>query len=248
MHLQVAEQIRQQVVDEPQGNNGRLPELLETAWPAFYLGHIAPDFSPMDQLSRYDTHFYPIPLGPEDDAIGQMLSQYPGLQNGRLLPPHQAIFLSGYLAHLLLDMVWYRDILIPYFHQRAVLGPRKQRQIVHFLLLTYLDRIAYEQLPETAADDLYAAQPTAWLPFGTDEGLKRWRDVVARQLRPGAPKETAEIYARRINVPLLEFNQRFEDPDWMNTHIFQHIPLPTVEQIIADAVSPSIDLIARYLQ
>jgi hypothetical protein len=114
-------------------------------------------------------------------------------------------------------------------------------------LLTYLDKLAFESLPETAVSTLAAAQAEQWLPFARNEHLLSWRDEIVPQRQPGACIRTIEIYAERLGMTPDEFAINIEDPDWMDRHIFGQLPVLEIQNILDTAVPRSVDLIANYL-
>ena len=161
MHLHIAEQIFSMVAAN---GNGRLQQTLAADWPAFYLGSVAPDVNAISPLPREGTHFYDVPPAPEETAYGAMLEKHPQLTDFGRMSAGQAVFVAGYSAHLMLDLIWLREIVYPFFFKADHLGDRKQRQLTHFILLTYLDTIAFEALPETAVSTLATALPV--FPYG----------------------------------------------------------------------------------
>lgn len=244
MHLHTAEQMRTAV--QAQAGNGRLAELLQAQWPAFYFGSVAPDFQGIVGLPRAQSHFFEMPPLPGHDAMQQMLHTYPQLANPAALPPGQAVFVAAYGAHLLLDLIWFYDVVMALFRQPS-LGARDHRILLHFALLTWLDRQAYEALPSTAAQTLAAAVPDGWLPFADAAVLASWRDLIVTQLRPGDRIQTIDIFAERIGMTPTAFAAMIEDDTWIQQELFAVIPLDQVQHALATAVPRSIDLLTRYL-
>lgn len=247
MHLDVAERIRSELVAR-QGENGRLARCLIAEWPAFYLGSVAPDYQTICDIPREDTHFYPLPPEPYNQAWPRMLAQHRELADASLLPPDQAVFIAAYSAHLMLDLLWFREILVPYFFRAADIGDVAQRRLLHNILLTYLDMQALETLPRAAAETLAAAEPCHWLPFAADADLVRWRDMLVAQLWPGAEVQTIAIYAERLGIAPEVFRMNIEDPAWMQTQVFDKIPVDKVQARLATAVPASIEILEDYLQ
>jgi hypothetical protein len=243
MHLRIAEQI----MGEAERGNCRLHALLQQEWPAFYFGSVAPDYQSICGIPREQTHFYGIPPEPDNQGYNVMLRQFPELAHSQQLPPTQAMFVAAYSVHLMYDLIWLRDIVDPYFFHAKDMGDRQQRILVHFILLTYLDKLAFESLPETAVSTLAAAQAEQWLPFARNEHLLSWRDEIVPQLQPGACIRTIEIYAERLGMTPDEFAINIEDPDWMDRHIFGQLPVPEIQNILDTAVPRSLNLIADYL-
>lgn len=248
MHLHIAEQIythltHEAVVDEVV--NGRL----RTEWPAFYLGSIAPDVQTISGAPRSATHFYNANGSTREVADEIMLSQYPQLATK--LPETQAIFMVGYMAHLLLDVIWLHDIVIPYFWLPKGLGDPPQRMLRHNILLTYLDQLAQAALPASAGQTLaqahLAPEKGPWLPFVADQHLAAWQAMIVRQLQPGAPSETVAVYAERMNMTPAEFSAHLHDPAWMDERIFQAVPVPQIQARLQTAVPETCTLITHYL-
>ena len=125
----------------------------------------------------------------------------------------------------MLDLIWLREVVYPFFYLPRDLGDRQKRQLTHFILLTYLDTIALNALPETAVSTLAAADSKQWLPFIDDAILTEWRDMLVTQLQPGAPVKTVEIYAGRLRASPVEFAANLQDPAWMQAQVFDKIPV-----------------------
>ena len=243
MHLQMAEWIRR---DERL--HGRARTLIEQEWPAFYLGNIAPDVNAIhSDISRKATHFYNIPPSPEEWGYPDMFTAYPHLAASQELSPAQAVFVAAYSIHLMLDVRWFREVLVPYFFEQGEWQDNKERFLVHNTLLTHLDGLAFATLPQEAGEILAAATPQHWLPFAPDEALICWQETVAPQLFPGATTRTIEIYSGRMKMTPAEFSAHLEDPAWMNTNLFQRVPVPQVQAMLHDALGQSIEVITTYL-
>ncbi len=245
MHLHTAEQIRERIA--AQNEDGRLLAQLDAYWPAFYLGSVAPDINAISNIARSATHFYRIPPLAGEPAYDVMLAQYPELACGPDLAANRAVFVAAYRAHLLLDLVWLRQIVDPFFFHADHLGGRKQRQLTHFMLLTWLDGLALAALPDTAVTTLAHASPRHWLPFAPDETLVSWRDSLVDQLKPDALPRTVEIYAGRIGVSPERFAANLQDEVWMAEHVFDKIPVDRVQAHLTTAVTHSVEMIRKYL-
>lgn len=218
MHLQMAQLMKTAVLNTAHyGENGRLlHDTLTEQWPAFCLGQIAPDFSPIAKLSRYDTHFYPIPLPNEHDTIETLFAAYPSLRQAERLPAAQRVFVAGYIAHLLYDVVWYRQVLIPGFVQDPRFADRAHRRLAQFVMLAWFDQLAFRQLDRAFGVALKTAVPQNWLPFGNDAALCDWAEMIAIQFEPDQPILTLNVYASRVGLAPDQFRRYFEDEAWMN--------------------------------
>jgi hypothetical protein len=241
MHLHIAEQVR-----ASDGLNGAVGRLLAQEWPACYLGSVAADVQVISQAPREQTHFYGLPPDPQQLPYEVMLERHPELANAGRLPSAQAVFVAAYTAHLLLDVRWYWEVLVPYFIS-AEWGETRYRFLIHNTLLTYLDQIALAALPATAGATLAAAEPANWLPFAADADLVQWRDMLVAQMQPGAAVQTVEIYAKRLGMTAADFAANLRDPAWLEAQVFSNIPLPRVQAVLDGAVGQSIELIEKYL-
>lgn len=247
MHLHYAEKIRLAAVAR-YGADGRLPTLLDQSWPAFYLGSVAPDCQELAGVPRTATHFYNVPPEPDNQAYPRMLAAYPELADPAQMAPSQAVFVAAYAVHLLFDLVWFREILLPYFVE--AMDKRvgyQQRHLIHNIVLTYLDLQAYDALPATAGGTLAAAAPDHWLPFVADEALRQWRDLLVAQLQPEGMPETVTIYAHRLRMSPAEFAADLENPAWMNEHVFSVVPIAKVQARLDAALLAGLDVLAHYL-
>lgn len=243
MHLQMAERLLDDSRLDPQ-----VRQILGDHLPAYYLGNVAPDYQTITSIPRERTHFYDLPPSVGDDACLTMLTQYPELSAARAQSQVQAAFISAYCSHLLLDLRWYREILIPFFLGPGDWEDHRHRFIVHNTLLTYLDKQAFYSLPESAAETLEAAKPNSWLPFASDADLSAWRDFLVSQMKPGATPQTVEIYAGRLSMSPEEFSENLDRPEWMEEYVFSKVSLESVLAILTTVVSDSIDLIFDYFQ
>jgi hypothetical protein len=154
------------------------------------------------------------------------LAAYPQLADGAALPPEQALFVAAYSVHLMVDLIWFRDVLIPYFvNAKQWASAFEERRMVHQMVLTYLDKLAYDALPETAVTTLSSAVPNQWLPFVSDEALRQWQDLLVAQLEPTGELETINVYAGRLGMTPAAFAANLNSPAWMDEHVFRYIPI-----------------------
>lgn len=244
MHLEMAERMAAH-----EGLPGGVACRIDAHWPAFYLGNVAADFQTICDVPREEAHFYKLPPARGVAAHEVMLERYPQLARPEEMAPAQAVFIAGYRAHLLLDLRWYWDVLIPFFIEaEGWPADHRRRFLVHNTLLTYLDGEARATLPADAGETLAAADPHGWLPFASDGDLIRWRDLLVRQLRPGAQRETVAIYAERMNMRPEAFSAHLADPEWMEKQVFRKVPLEAVEAVLEEGLEASVGLVADYLR
>ena len=181
--------------------SGALPPEVAGAWPAFLLGNIAPDVQVLSGQPREATHFFPVPLNSAPPAEEVLFAQHPGLARLGALPPAQAVFVAGYLAHLVFDQLWVRMIFEPVFGPEQTWGEGfKERLYLHNVLRAHWDAQDLARLTPATAADLAAAAPREWLPFVADADLAGWRDLVAEQLAESGTSRTVEVFAARMRA------------------------------------------------
>lgn len=184
----------------------RLPETIRQAinahLGAFLLGNTAVDVQSLTGQPRFDTHFYHVHGDSTARACETLLAAYPELANPRQLNPAHAAFVSGYLAHLVWDECWLRDVFRPFYMESSLWPDRLTRNIHHNALRVLLDRQAEVALRRRSdlAPLLRSVQPNHWLPFVQPEALSRWRDWVADQLADPGAVETAHVFAGRMSI------------------------------------------------
>ncbi len=243
-HLRIAQQILASS-DLPQSIRDRLDKD-EVVRGAFFFGHIAPDVQVISRQPREATHFFDLPPTNRRPAYMRMLATHPELAGYAGLPGIKAAFIVGYISHLLLDECWVREIFYPVFGPDQLWADRRERLLLHNVLRAWLDRRDISHLQSGMDDFLCRAEPDSWLPFAADADLKRWRDLVAAQLAPGAEIRTVEIFANRARVPDSEFLALLE-PDSMKEHIFSRVPLVELDRFHDRAFDRIHDLTLRYL-
>ena len=245
MHLDIAEQI----LAHPQ-LDAEVRSRLATQWPAFYLGSVAADYQSIGDVPREVTHFYPVPM-PMDEVVGwqKLQTAHPELADSQNLDEQTAIFVAAYAAHLHYDVVWYKQILIPYFwlsNQWEGVS-RRERFTIHNVLLTYLDGVSLGKLPDSAENTLTNATNPYDIPFIDTPLLSEWHQMLVTQLAPNAPIRTVEIYAGRLKITPDEFAAKLRDAEWLQSQLFDRVPLEAVHAVFAQALDDSVQLINQYL-
>ncbi len=213
---------------------------------AFLFGHIAPDVQVVSRQPRETTHFFAVPPTNHHLAYERMLAAHPLLARPSTLPAAQAAFLAGYMAHLLLDELWVREIFSPVFGPEQGWGDWRERLLLHNVLRTWLARRDLPRLRDGIGALLRQAQPDGWLPFVTDDDLCRWRDQIADQFEPDTTIRTVEVFAGRARISDAEFLALLE-PDVLRERIFSRVPLAALDAFQERAVARSHDLTVRYL-
>ena len=219
--------------------------LLEQRGP-FLLGHTAPDVQTVSGQTREETHFYAIPRTTDRPAHEVLFATHPALTHAEALPPAQAAFVAGYVAHLVLDELWLDCIYFPYF-RRQEWGSRRERSFLHNVLRTWMDRQDQQQLNGSVVMALREANPQGWLPFVSDECLQAWRDWLVEQLGPGHSVQTAEVFAQRMGIPVVEVEAALRSPQQMEERVFRRIPQSVLQSFHDIGYERSVALISQYL-
>lgn len=220
--------------------------LLQAHYGPFLLGHTAPDVQTVSGQQREETHFYTLPPSSSVSAVQVLLNTYPVLARAERLEPARAAFLSGYLAHLLADELWWREIFHPFFGPQAEWGTWQERLFLHNVLRTWLDEQDQARLDGREAAALAAVTPRGWLPFVRDQDLQGWRDSLVEQLQPGHRIRTAEVFAERMGVSAEMVEAAAHSPEQM-ARIFQHVPQEHLRAYRDTVLRRSVCLVNDYL-
>lgn len=214
--------------------------LAQTHWPAFALGHIAPDVQTLSGQSREATHFFPVPLLPGLPRADRVLfALYPTLQPVPILPPAQAAFIAGYVAHLVFDWLWVKEIFDPHFGIAQTWENFPRRIFAHNVLRAYWDWDDWLKLSAADGQAVLSAHPSAWLPFVSDQHLSAWATFVGNQLVSGQSR-TLEVFAGRMRLPERDLRQLLESPEAMQARVFCHVSLAGLHDYRAAALNESV--------
>ena len=249
MHLALAEQIIREDALPP-----AIRCLLTQQRGPFLLGHTAPDVQTVSGQRRDETHFYSIPRTSDRPAHEALFAAHPALARAELLPPAQAAFVAGYIAHLLLDELWLDDVFLHYFWQDV--GTHRtepwaevlrERIFPHNVLRTWMDRQDQQRLNGSVVTVLQGTEPQGWLPFVSDEHLRLWRDWLVGQIGPGGSVQTAEVFAQRMGVPVAEVEAVLRSPQQMEERVFRHIPRAALRSFHDTGYARSVALVDWYI-
>jgi hypothetical protein len=225
---------------------GALPAAIAANRPAFLLGNIAPDVQVLSGQTREATHFFPVPLDGAPPAEERLFALYPALAPLRALPPPQAAFMGGYLAHLVFDQFWVRQIFEPVFGPEQSWESFPERLYLHNVLRAYWDALDLARLTPATAFELAAAEPRAWLPFVADRDLVAWRDLVAEQLGEAGASRTIEVFAQRLQADPAAFAALLASPVELERRLFSRLPTGALDDYRAAALAASLDVITSF--
>jgi len=241
MHLALAEDILRGDALSP-----AIRRLLIQQRGSFLLGHTVPDVQTISGQARDETHFYTIPRTTDRPAYEALFAAHPQLARAELLPPAQAVFVTGYIAHLLLDELWLSDIFLRCFMEQEW-APLRERLFLHNVLRTWMDSRDQQQLDGSVAIALRETEPHGWLPFVGDEHLRVWRDWLVEQLGPDHSVQTAEVFAQRMGVPVAEMEAVLRSPQQMEERIFRRVPRAALQSFHDTGYERSVALISQYI-
>ncbi len=213
----------------------------------FLQGHIAPDVQVISKQPRPETHFFPVPTINPTSPWELIFNQFPHLSEGASLPPPQTIFIAGYICHLQADWIWIFKVFHPYFGPEVKKGGFHHRLRLHNVLRAYLDEQILDDLPKETGKCLGNTEPANWLPFISDEHLSAWRDLVARQLQPGAKSQTVDMFASRGGISSDEFSKILHSDERLEKDVLSIIPPELLVEYRQEVILENIHLLDTYL-
>ena len=240
-HLRIA----QDLLDDE-----RLPrlyrDLLARQLPAFQLGSIVADARVASGVGREVTHFYAYGRPIIDRPWRLMLRQHASLAQAQ--DEAHLAFLAGYVAHLATDEAWTLKMVRPQFWGRDWPGfERRDKFLALHLILTVMDERDEKALAPWQAQSLRRCEPNGWLPFMSDDVLRGWRDLVARQIMPGGESETLAIFGRRLQRDPAEIRAVLDDRAQMDLTLWRQVPPSLLATVERQAYAFTRDQLAVYL-
>lgn len=214
-HLEIAQRL---LTDDALPPHTR--DLLQAERPAFMLGSIAADARVGSGAPREHTHFYQYGFEIVTPPWRVMIER-----NRSLLRPQDAAhraFVAGYVGHLAVDETWSKEMTGPHFVGREW-GDRAFRFYMLHIILIYMDERDLAQLAPWQPASLQAAQPGAWLPFMSDEDLRRWQTLIYDQIKPDGTSQTLAIFGGRISKSPEELRAFLDSPEQMHTGLWENI-------------------------
>jgi hypothetical protein len=214
---------------------------------AFFFGKTAPDVQSISGQPRPETHFYRVPLVDSKPPWERMFKRHPNLAQADQLPPAQAVFIAGYICHLQADVIWIKDLFLPYFLPLLAKLRRKQVGYLHNVLRSYLDEHILAALQQDIGQCLMDVQSEEWLPFVEGSYLTEWRNFIAGQLMPGAKVQTIAVFAKRMKMPIDALLDLVHSESRMESEIFSFIPYQVLVEYREKLVSANVKLLREYL-
>lgn len=227
----------------------RLKELesIHSQRAAFLFGNTAPDVQTVSGQERRATHFFDLPVLPgAQPPWKRMLFEHPALATPGTLQPAPAAFIGGYLCHLQADWYWVQQVFIPAFGPQRLWSSFRRRLYLHNVLRAYLDQDILARLPEGMGEELARLQANGWLPFTSDQALGKWRDLISRQLLPGAASETVEVLSGRHGLPPGAFYELLSSEQRMEEEVFVHLPRRVLDDYRRRVLEENIILLQDY--
>lgn len=219
--------------------------LLNAERAAFLLGSIAADARVGSGAPREHTHFYVYGQAIKTHPWREMVTRNPAL----LLPhdrAHQA-FVAGYVAHLSVDETWSKEMTEPHFVRREW-GDRAFRFYMLHIILIYMDERDLARLENWQPGSLNEARPQAWLPFMSDDDLRRWQALIFDQIKPDGSSRTLEIFGGRIGKSPEELRAFLDSQEQMTAGLWDHIPIPLLQTVEAAMYVHARTQMLRYLE
>ena len=211
---------------------------------AFLLGCVAPDARVSGGMSRAETHFFEYAAKIEPNACDAMLNVHPSLKSAE---GAQRAFVSGYLGHIAMDVVWAEVMLYPYFYNQTDWADEVTRYNMLHVLLCHLDARDFKQWDAKFPDELATAQPDNWLPFLPDTDLMQWRDLVFNQICDTCESQTLEVLGKRVKIGREGLEAILNDPTKMQSDVWDHVPMTAVGHVEAEMYDAMVAQIKRYL-
>ncbi|MCI0713548.1 MAG: hypothetical protein L0154_25555, partial [Chloroflexi bacterium] len=223
-----------------------LQAYLREHWGAFLLGSIAADGQHESNLKREDTHFFtyrdPIEISPATI----MLQRYPELQANLIMDQEHLVFIAGYIGHLKMDEIWWRDFSFPNFGGKDW-AEWPQRLFMLHALLAIVDERDYQALQDDVYPALTSPQPADWLPFLEDRAIAAWRDNIAAQIAPAGQSLTIEVLGSRVKQGVNELRNVLNDPARLETDLWAYVPRTLLEDIEQRMYEEMREAVIQYL-
>lgn len=217
---------------------------------ALLLGGITPDARAIARISRESTHFYDIPMAPDDlPAHIRMLETHPDLCT---IDPDQrplhAAFVAGYVAHLVMDVVWLDHIVMDgLFIDGMPWGIHHPNWLRYSLLMTRMEYDADRALPRSYFSKVREVDPDRWLPFMPDRFIRKWRKVVADRVEEGGARLVSTHFSRTNHMSTDELESMVLDDEQMDRVVHDQIPRRQMDDFYEETYRRTEEAVLDYL-
>ena len=222
---------------------------------AYYLGSTGPDMHVLSRGPRISSHYFDLDCLDEQDTVESFFCAHRDLRDVWKLGDSTAAFVSGYLTHLVMDVVWITDIYRPFFGPDSALGGGPRANVLDRVLQyemdlqRRLDRAAMDEI----RDALVASPRTVDVDFAQPEIIARWHElaVMTASLPPTWDRfpRTASRFLSLLGVSTPEEVDEFMKtlPQLLDeTH--EHVSKRQTEAFVAKAQALALDTLKEYLQ
>ncbi len=218
--------------------------------PALLLGSITPDARVIARISRESTHFYDIPMAPDaPPAHIRMLETHPDLcKIDRGQHPLHAAFVAGYVAHLVMDVVWLERIVMDgLFIDGVPWGIHHPNWLRYSLLMTRMEYDADRHLPRSYFSQVREPEPDGWLPFMPDRFIRKWRQVVAERVEGGGARLVSTHFSRTNHMSTGELEMMVLDDERMDRVVHGQIPRRQMDDFYKETYRRTEEAVLDYL-
>lgn len=146
---------------------------------AYYLGSTGPDMHVLSRETRISSHYFDLDCLDDQDCVESFFRAHRDLRDIWKLGDSTAAFVSGYLTHLVMDVVWITDIYRPFFGPDSTLGGGARANVLDRVLQYEMD---FQRRQDRAAmdeirDALVASPRAVDVDFVAPELISRWHEL-----------------------------------------------------------------------
>ncbi len=222
---------------------------------AYYLGSTGPDMHVLSRERRISSHYFDLDCLDEQDSVESFFRSHRDLRDAWKLGDSTAAFVSGYLTHLVMDVVWITDIYRPFFGPDSTLGGSARANVLDRVLQYEMDlqrrrdRAAMDEI----RDALVASPHAVDVDFVVPELISRWHDlaVMTASLPPtwGRFPKTASRFLGLVGVSTPEEVEEFmKTLPQLVEEARQHVSPQQREAFVEKARALALSALEEYLR
>jgi hypothetical protein len=182
-------------------------------------------------LPREVTHFYAIPRQDDRPIHHVVLEHCPEFHREGTLTPENAAFAAGYLAHLVMDVVWLEAVVMPrLFIDGIDWKPGHPNWTTYNILMARLEVVGHTSLCEDVITLLRRAEPNAWIACLSDRALSTWAMHIASVVDESGPQHVVTLLARSSDMELAQFERIVTD----DTRVYEAVSPTITPAMIGD--------------